>query len=96
VVGSFSVRLRRWAGGRAATAASSCARSLTVTVSPAGSAKIGSMFETSMLTECIDANYFKEEVCSYIDSDVGSDVAVSGEANPHIIWVAGAAHSLGR
>ena len=49
-----------------------------------------------MLTECIDANYFKEEVCSYIDSDVGSDVAVSGEANPHIIWVAGAAHSLGR
>jgi len=39
------VGARRWAGGRAAIAASSCARSLGVTVSLAVSAKIGSIVD---------------------------------------------------
>jgi hypothetical protein len=36
---------QQWAGGRAAIAASSCAQSLGVTVSPAVSAKIGSIVD---------------------------------------------------
>jgi hypothetical protein len=42
----FLVGLRQWAGGRAATAASSCVRSSAVTVSLADSAKIGSIVES--------------------------------------------------
>jgi len=42
----FLVGARQWAGGRAATAASSCAQSLAVTVSLADIAKIGSMVES--------------------------------------------------
>jgi hypothetical protein len=43
---SFLVGLRQWVGGRAAMAASSWARSSAVTVSPADSAKIGSIIES--------------------------------------------------
>jgi hypothetical protein len=42
----FSIGARQWAGGRAATAASSCVQSSAVTVSLADSAKIGSVVES--------------------------------------------------
>jgi hypothetical protein len=46
------------------------------------------MVETSILTECIDANYFIEELCSYIDSDVGSNVAVAVKPIPTLFgWL---------